>query len=171
MSVVPPQSCTPDSLTLLLRGDIMLGRGIDQILPNPGELQLFEPYASSAATYVELAERATGPIPKPASFAYVWGDALAELERVRPDARIVNLETAVTVSSDPWPEKRIHYRMHPANVPCLTAAKIDCCVLANNHVLDWGHAGLEETLAALHSAPAFERPVPGATTPRRALGR
>jgi len=91
----------------------MLGRGIDQILRNPGELQLFEPYATSAATYIELAERATGRIPKPASFDYAWGDALAELERVRPDARIVNLETAVTVSSDPWPEKRIHYCMHP----------------------------------------------------------
>jgi poly-gamma-glutamate synthesis protein (capsule biosynthesis protein) len=75
-----------------------------------------------------------------------------ELERVRPDVRIVNLETAVTVSADRWPEKRIHYRMHPANVPCLMAAKIDCCVLANNHVMDWGHAGLEETVAALHSA-------------------
>ncbi|HYA17340.1 MAG TPA: CapA family protein, partial [Bryobacteraceae bacterium] len=38
------------------------------------------------------------------------------------------------------------------NVPCLTAAKIDCCVLANNHVLDWGRAGLEETLRSLRSA-------------------
>jgi poly-gamma-glutamate capsule biosynthesis protein CapA/YwtB (metallophosphatase superfamily) len=43
--------------------------------------------------------------------------------------------------------KGINYRMHPANVGCLTAARIDCCVLANNHVLDWGSAGLEETLA------------------------
>jgi poly-gamma-glutamate synthesis protein (capsule biosynthesis protein) len=34
----------------------------------------------------------------------------------------------------------------------LTAAKIDCCGLANNHVLDWGRAGLAETLAVLHSA-------------------
>jgi poly-gamma-glutamate synthesis protein (capsule biosynthesis protein) len=42
--------------------------------------------------------------------------------------------------------------MHPDNVGCLTAARIDCCVLANNHVLDWGYAGLEETLATLHAA-------------------
>jgi poly-gamma-glutamate capsule biosynthesis protein CapA/YwtB (metallophosphatase superfamily) len=42
--------------------------------------------------------------------------------------------------------------MHPANVPCLAAAKIDCCVLANNHVLDWGTAGLGETLEALARA-------------------
>jgi poly-gamma-glutamate synthesis protein (capsule biosynthesis protein) len=31
----------------------------------------------------------------------------------------------------------------------LAAAAIDCCVLANNHVLDWGRAGLSETLATL----------------------
>jgi poly-gamma-glutamate synthesis protein (capsule biosynthesis protein) len=85
-------------------------------------------------------------------FAYVWGDALAELAGVRPAARIVNLETAVTVAEDAWPGKGIHYRMHPGNVPCLTAARIDCCVLANNHVLDWGRRGLEETLDTLHAA-------------------
>ena len=39
--------------------------------------------------------------------------------------------------------------MHPANTPCLTAAKIDCCVLANNHVMDWGRTGLTDTLGTL----------------------
>ena len=29
------------------------------------------------------------------------------------------------------------YLMHPADIPCLTVAQIDCCVLSNNHVLDW----------------------------------
>jgi poly-gamma-glutamate synthesis protein (capsule biosynthesis protein) len=37
-------------------------------------------------------------------------------------------------------------------VPCLTAAAIDVCVLANNHVLDWGYAGLGETLDTLRRA-------------------
>jgi poly-gamma-glutamate synthesis protein (capsule biosynthesis protein) len=41
--------------------------------------------------------------------------------------------------------------MHPANIGCLSAATIDCCVLANNHVLDWGYRGLSETLAALRT--------------------
>jgi len=80
------------------------------------------------------------------------GDALAELERVQPHARIINLEIAVTASEDAAPDKSIHYRMHPANTRCLTAAKIDCCVLANNHVLDWGRSGLLETLEVLHGA-------------------
>lgn len=139
-------------VTLFLCGDVMTGRGIDQILPHPGKPQLFEPYMRSAVDYVELAERATGTINRPVDFAYLWGDALAEFERVQPHARIINLETAVTASEDAAPDKSIHYRMHPANTRCLTAAKIDCCVLANNHVLDWGRSGLLETLDTLHGA-------------------
>jgi poly-gamma-glutamate synthesis protein (capsule biosynthesis protein) len=42
--------------------------------------------------------------------------------------------------------------MHPENVGCITAAGIDCCVLANNHTLDWGRAGLAETLKTLRHA-------------------
>jgi poly-gamma-glutamate synthesis protein (capsule biosynthesis protein) len=101
---------------------------------------------------VELAERVSGPIPAPVDFPYIWGDALAELARVRPDVRIINLETSVTRSDDYWRGKGINYRMHPDNVPCLTAAHIDCCVLANNHVLDYGYAGLRETLETLQRA-------------------
>jgi poly-gamma-glutamate capsule biosynthesis protein CapA/YwtB (metallophosphatase superfamily) len=139
-------------VTLFICGDVMTGRGIDQILPNRSPPHLYESYVQSAETYVELAEQAFGAIPRNASLEYIWGDALTELELVRPAARIVNLETAVTSSEEAWPDKGIHYRMHPANVACLTAAGIDCCVLANNHVLDWGYAGLEETLAVLRGA-------------------
>ena len=139
-------------MTLFLCGDVMTGRGIDQVLPHPGNPVLHEGYVTSALDYVALAERANGPIPRPAEFAYVWGDALAEWARAAPDLRIVNLETAVTTRDDWQRGKGIHYRMHPANVPCLTAAAIDCCVLANNHVLDWGYAGLAETLQTLRRA-------------------
>lgn len=48
--------------------------------------------------------------------------------------------------------KGINYRMSPENIACLTAARIDCCALANNHVLDWGPSGLIETLDTLHAA-------------------
>lgn len=140
------------SLTLFLCGDVMTGRGLDQVLPHPGDPRLHEPFVRDARDYVALAERLNGPIAAPVDFAYPWGDALDELAARAPDARIVNLETAATRSSEPWPGKAIHYRMHPANVPCLTAAGIDCCVLSNNHVLDWGYGGLAETLAALRSA-------------------
>ena len=64
------------SVTLFLCGDVMTGRGIDQILPNPNQPHIFEPYMRSALGYVELAERATGRIKRPVDFAYIWGDAL-----------------------------------------------------------------------------------------------
>ena len=137
-------------MKLFLCGDVMTGRGIDQILPSPCDPELDEPWVKSALDYVRLAERAGAAIPRRASPDYIWGDALAELERAQPDARIVNLETAVTLSNERAP-KGINYRMSPANAACLAAARIDCCVLANNHVLDWGVAGLEETLHTLHS--------------------
>jgi poly-gamma-glutamate synthesis protein (capsule biosynthesis protein) len=139
-------------IPLFLCGDVMTGRGIDQILPHPGKPHLYEHYMDSALGYVELAERASGAIKRPADFAYIWGDALEELEREQPAARIINLETAVTSAEDAWPNKGIHYRMHPDNLPCLSAARIDCCALANNHSLDWGYAGLGETLDGLHRA-------------------
>ena len=136
---------------LFLAGDVMTGRGIDQILPMPSDPVLFEGYVRDARDYVALAVRTNGPIPQPVDFAYVWGVALAALDRMAPDARIFNLETSVTTASEPWP-KGINYRMHPANVGCLTAAQVDCCVLANNHVIDWGFGGLEETLATLRES-------------------
>lgn len=143
---------TSAHISLFICGDVMTGRGIDQVMPHPSDPVLYEPYVRNAKRYVDLAEEVNGPIPKPVDFTYIWGDALEELRRVAPDVRIVNLETSVTTSNDYWKGKGIHYRMHPKNIPCLTAAGIDCCVLANNHVLDWGYKGLEETLKTLHGA-------------------
>ena len=73
---------------------------------------------SSALGYVELAERTSGSIPRPAHFSYIWGDVLAELEARSHDCRIVNLETSITTSEDALP-KGINYRMHLCNIPCL----------------------------------------------------
>lgn len=130
----------------------MIGRGIDQILPFHCDPTIFEPYSRDARDYVRLAEELTGHIPRPASPQYIWGDALHDLDKMSPDLRIINLETAVTADGVPWPGKNIHYRTHPKNVSSLTAAKVNCCVLANNHTLDWGYAGLEETLLTLKEA-------------------
>ncbi len=129
----------------------MTGRGIDQVLPQPGSPRICERYLTSAKSYVRLAEEANGPIAKPVPYSYIWGDALTELARRSPDLRVINLETSITRSED-CSDKGISYRMSPANIPCLTAAEIDCCILANNHVLDWGEAGLLETLETLDGA-------------------
>jgi poly-gamma-glutamate capsule biosynthesis protein CapA/YwtB (metallophosphatase superfamily) len=140
------------SLRLFLCGDVMTGRGIDQVLAHPVSPVLYEPYVRDAREYITLAEMANGQIPRPVDVDYIWGDALPELERVNVDLRIINLETAITSVETPWPEKGIHYRMHPQNIGCLTSAKITGCVLANNHLLDWAYDGLSETLKSLDAA-------------------
>ncbi|TIM61462.1 MAG: CapA family protein, partial [Mesorhizobium sp.] len=60
-------------------------------------------------------------------------------------------ETSITTSLSLAP-KGINYKMNPANIGCMAAARIDCCVLANNHVLDWDEPGLVETLDTLRLA-------------------
>ena len=140
---------SPDRpVRLFLCGDVMTGRGVDQILPHPCDPRLHESYMDSAIDYVRLVEQVVGPMPRAVAFSYVWGAALEELSHARPDARIINLETSVT-RSEAWLDKGINYRMSPENAACLRAAGVDCCVLANNHVLDWGRAGLVETLNTL----------------------
>jgi poly-gamma-glutamate synthesis protein (capsule biosynthesis protein) len=129
----------------------MLGRGIDQILPYPGDALLREFHVGSAKEYVQLAARVNGPVPTRVDFTYVWGDALDKLRRVTINARIINLETSVSKSREYVP-KGINYKMNPKNITCLTAAGVDSCVLANNHVLDFGAAGLRETLDVLEQA-------------------
>ncbi|MEX0796315.1 MAG: CapA family protein [Acidimicrobiia bacterium] len=146
---------TAEPMRLFLSGDVMTGRGIDQIQETPGSPALYEPWAKSAIRYVEIAERRHGAIPRLVNPHYVWGDALGVLDESEVDARIINLETAVTNRGQPWPAKGIHYRMHPLNVAVLEAADVDCCVLANNHVLDWSYAGLSQTLDSLHDAGIF----------------
>ncbi|MCP4975081.1 MAG: CapA family protein, partial [Maribacter sp.] len=79
-------------------------------------------------------------------YAYIWGDVLKTIKDA--DIRIINLETSIT-RSNAYADKGINYKMHPENIPCLSMVKIDCCVLANNHVLDWGQEGLFETLETL----------------------
>jgi poly-gamma-glutamate synthesis protein (capsule biosynthesis protein) len=139
------------SITLFLAGDVMTGRGVDQILAHPSAPELHEPFVTDAREYLRLAEQVSGPVPRAVGPDYIWGDARAEWERVAPAARLVNLETSITRSDD-YERKGINYRMHPDNVGCLRAAGVDVCVLANNHVLDYGPQGLIETLETLERA-------------------
>jgi poly-gamma-glutamate synthesis protein (capsule biosynthesis protein) len=142
-----------NTVKLFLCGDVMTGRGIDQALPCPGDPRLHERWVKNALQYLQLAEQANGPLPRPLDFSYPWGDSLAIFEREKPDAKIVNLETAITRSAGHWPGKGVHYKMNPDNIGVLTAAAIDCCALANNHTLDWGTSGLIETLDTLDKKP------------------
>lgn len=138
------------SVKIFLCGDVMTGRGIDQILGHPSSPSIHESYLRLATDYVELAEAVNGPLPRGADDRYIWGDAFDDLNKLRPDARIINLETSITTSND-WCRKGINYRMHPDNISCLKSAQIDVCSLANNHILDWGVQGLLDTCENLRA--------------------
>jgi poly-gamma-glutamate capsule biosynthesis protein CapA/YwtB (metallophosphatase superfamily) len=139
-------------VTLFLCGDVMTGRGVDQVLAHPGDPELRERDARDARAYVRLAEQANGPIPRPAGFAWPWGEALQVLDDLAPDVRVINLETTITRSSAFAAGRAVHYRMSPGNLPCVAAARPGACVLANNHALDFGRPGLQDTLDALSGA-------------------
>lgn len=139
-------------ITLFLCGDVMTGRGIDQILPNSVNPRIYESYVKDARVYVRLAETQNGPVRQPVSYSYIWGDAIKVWEQLKPACKIINLETSITTHNKPWPGKGINYRMHPKNVEVLTSVGIDFCSVANNHILDWEYEGLLETLQVLKDA-------------------
>jgi len=145
-------SAHENTFRLFLAGDVMTGRGVDQIFPESVEPTLYESYIRDARAYVELAEEKSGAIPRRVDWNYIWGDAIRVWEAMKPAWKIINLETGVTQGGEPWRGKGIHYRMHPDNMPVFTEAGIDACVLANNHILDWGETGLTDTLQALRTA-------------------
>jgi poly-gamma-glutamate synthesis protein (capsule biosynthesis protein) len=138
-----------EDIRLVLAGDVMTGRGVDQILPHPGSADLHERYVHDARSYVALATRRNGPVPRGVAPTWPWGDALATMDGFGPSVRIFNLETSVTRSDDVAVGKPVTYRMSPDNTAVLEVARAHVWTLANNHVLDYGTDGLRETLAVL----------------------
>jgi poly-gamma-glutamate capsule biosynthesis protein CapA/YwtB (metallophosphatase superfamily) len=139
-------------IRIFLCGDVMTGRGVDQILPHASKPKLYESFIKDARDYVFLAENANGKIPYPVNENYIWGDALSIWQQFQPDIKIINLETAITCSENYWRDKEVNYRMHPKNINVLKNPAINICSLANNHVLDWGYKGLLETLKILQQS-------------------
>lgn len=80
------------------------------------------------------------------------GTALEPLPRLLKgaDLAVVNLETAVTAdgSCPSRQEKQFSFATTPSAFAALRAAGVDVVSMANNHGLDCGRAGLEQTLAA-----------------------
>ena len=67
----------------------------------------------------------------------------------RADLRIVNCECALTDATTPVWKSGAVFKGAPDHVRGLTAVPFDVACLANNHVLDYGVAGLRETLRVL----------------------
>lgn len=120
----------------------MLGRLIDQLLPH----HVDEP---EDARHVLNIRRHQADL-HDYDTASPWGNTLSLLHQ--SDLILGNLETSVTTSNEKWPNKVFNYRMHPANIECLKVAKVDYVSLANNHTLDFGRAGLSETVDVVGDA-------------------
>ena len=156
----------PPAVVLCLVGDVMTGRGMDQILPTPGDPRLWERHVRDATTYVALAEGVSGRFGRPVDVAWPWGDALGTLEAEAPDARLINLETSVTTCDAALPGKAIHYRMNPANVGCLTVARPDACDAAVGIDQHLGHlGGLQQQAAVGGNVRAVPGRLDGARQP------
>lgn len=105
-----------------LTGDVMLGRKVD-------ERQQRRPVTA------------------------VWGNVLDRLRGL--DGLVVNLECCLSTGGQPWrrTHRPFHFRADPDwAVPALRRAGVDCCALANNHVLDFEEAALRDTLDHLDDA-------------------
>jgi poly-gamma-glutamate synthesis protein (capsule biosynthesis protein) len=95
---------------------------------------------------VNFAGRTRGLLADPAA---AFGPVTGVLRSA--DFTAVNLETAITSGGRPQP-KTYHFRAPAAAFTALRAAGIDLVTMANNHVLDYGRAGLADTLAAARAA-------------------
>lgn len=68
------------------------------------------------------------------------------------DILVGNMEGAITRSTEANPRKRFQFRMPPGTGAAMKAAGLDLVLFANNHVLDFGEAGFEDSLADLEAA-------------------
>ncbi|MEX2230154.1 MAG: CapA family protein [Dehalococcoidia bacterium] len=86
---------------------------------------------------------------------HVWDPRLLQAMR-RADLRLVNLECALTASSERWHdggEKIFSFRADPGPaIEALELAGIDFASNANNHACDYGPRGLIDTVEALDRA-------------------
>lgn len=74
---------------------------------------------------------------------HLWDDA---------DLFLYNLECAICDDTPPpEPEKTFHFRMDPMHLEAIKQSRVDAVTLANNHTLDHGIEGLQETLDHLET--------------------
>ncbi len=112
---------TPRSVRLALIGDVMLGRWVGQALCHSGRA------------------------------ACDWPAALSILNPVlsKADLALANLESPLTTT--PMTRENYDLRASPKSAQALSAAGLDLISLANNHIMDSGTTGLDETRTALQA--------------------
>jgi len=139
-----------NGLTVFLCGDVMLGRGVDQILPHPGDVALHEAYVRDALSYVESAEATNGPIPRPVGFSWPWGDAYGCSTNPLPTSGSSYLETSVTRSGRVRTgQDRALPDESPPTFPASPSPGPTLARWRTTTQLDFGRPGLYETLEAM----------------------
>ena len=68
------------------------------------------------------------------------------------DLTMVNLETAITNRGEKQP-KSFTFRAPPGALDALAYAGVDVATMANNHAVDYGPVGLQDTLDAIADSP------------------
>lgn len=79
-----------------------------------------------------------------------WRQKLPELAAA--DYAVVNMEAAITDRGRPQ-NKPYTFRVPPSSLDKLKLAGVDAVTAANNHAVDYGRAGLEQTLAFKPNSP------------------
>jgi poly-gamma-glutamate synthesis protein (capsule biosynthesis protein) len=108
--------------------------------------------------FPEVWDTEDGPPPNAAPLAQrVRDDPKHVLDAITPvlsdaDLTMVNLETAITDSGEAVAGKNYHFRSPAASFDALKAAGVDVVNMANNHALDYGPSGLQDTVAAIARA-------------------
>ena len=147
-------------MRLFVGGSLILGRGIDQILLNPGSPKMEWLPRNSSLLYIEESVKLHGEFPnatETASPDYLWEYISKEFREQAPMVKIANLESSISSDkslhmndlSQSTSTKVDYLQLNPQNSYILQSLDIDILTLANDHVLDFGLPGFSETISSL----------------------
>lgn len=129
---------------ILLVGDVMLGRLVDQFFP---EYHCDDSENQRHAQYFKKMYPKVDQLYREMNYTFPWGNTLPIFANAT--IRLINLETSATTHPAKFPDKAFNYHMHPKNLEALKIARIEYASLANNHILDYCVPGLQETIKSL----------------------
>ncbi len=142
----PPPSSAAASTTIEPRGP--LGSGQQVTFAFAGDTHFVDQWdAEGGANYAGV----------PVLAQQLMADPTHVLAPIAPlvssaDLAMVNLETAITQRGQPVAGKAYHFRSPPESFVALKAAGVDLVNMANNHALDYGPVGMEDTFDAIASS-------------------
>jgi poly-gamma-glutamate synthesis protein (capsule biosynthesis protein) len=124
LSVTMAAATAPDEVTITLVGDVGLNRSEQPVEPDGVRRDAFQ----------------------------TWADTTSLIDHeVNGDLNFMNVETVVTDRNDLTPDSKeqsapFNFRTHPNGIRYLASRGFNVLSLANNHSMDYGVPGLEETL-------------------------